>query len=126
MCCNALKLNPDKTELLVVGKPAEVWLELFWPPEMGSPPALSVKSLDLTVDADLSRAAQVNKVCRTCIGLMRSLRKLVPLLSRPVLRTVVSAIILPQLDYLGLPASSLAKLQVIQNDASKMTQPVRI
>ena len=63
MCRNALKLNLDKTELLVVGKPAQVWSELFWPPEMGFPPAPapSVKSLGLIVDADLSMSTQVKR-----------------------------------------------------------------
>ena len=50
MGLNALKLNPDKTELLVVWMHVEVCSELFWPPEMGSSPVLvpSVKILGLT------------------------------------------------------------------------------
>ena len=47
---NALKLNPDKTELLIFGKQADVWSELFWPLEMGSPPDPSTVGEELGLD----------------------------------------------------------------------------
>mgnify|MGYP002804878126 CR=1 FL=1 len=79
----------------------------------------------MIIDRDLSLSSQVSKVCWTCIGLLHSLKKLVPFLSRPALRMVASAVTLSHLDYrnslyLGLSASSLARLQVVQNDAARL------
>ena len=67
---------------------------------------------------------QVNTVCGTSVGHIRSFRKLAPFLSRSALCTVISAI-LYQINYgnpvyLGLPAASLRKLQVILNDTARL------
>ena len=34
---NSLKLNPDKTEIVLINGQANKWSDLYWPPEMGSP-----------------------------------------------------------------------------------------
>lgn len=65
---------------------------------------------------------QVATVVRTCVGMLRLLRKLAPLLSFTALCTVVSALIISRLDYgnawyVGLPDKLLNRLQVVMNDA---------
>ena len=56
MNSNFLKLNPEKTELLVVKASKNPWSDLYWPAEMGpSPsPVPAVKSLGLVIDTSLS------------------------------------------------------------------------
>ena len=36
---NSLKLNPDKTELVVVKAGGNPWSDLYWPSELGNPPS---------------------------------------------------------------------------------------
>ena len=62
---NFLKLNPEKTELLVVGSRENIWSDAFWPIEMGPTicPVPVVKSLGHWVDVDLSMRKQVSSVC---------------------------------------------------------------
>lgn len=67
---------------------------------------------------------QVATVVRTCVGMLRLLRKLAPLLSFTALCTVVSALIISRLDYgnalyVGLPDKLLNRLQVVMNNAAR-------
>ena len=64
-------------------------------------------------------------MCGMCIGILRRLRKLVPLLTPATLRTVVTAFILSRLDhgnglYIGLQEGMLDHLQTTMNDAAQL------
>ena len=127
MTSNWLKTNPDKTEVLAISTKGCPWSDRFWPTELGTAPApvKVVKSLGIKVDADLSMKQQVVLVCGSCIGILRQLRKLVPLLMPSTLRTMVTAQILNRLDYgnvlyIGLPTFLLDKLQIVMNDAARL------
>lgn len=127
MTANSLKINLDKTEVLAITTIVNPWSDLFWPHELGSypEPATTVKSLGIKIDAKLSMSPQIATVVGTCIGILRQLRKLAPLLSFSTLRRVVSALILSRLDYgnslyIGLPATLLSRLQIIMNDAARL------
>ena len=101
MSHNSIKLNPDKTELVVINAHINPWSDLYWPAELGTSPvlALAAKSLGITLDVHLSMTQQVSLVCRTCVGLFRRPRKLVPLFSFDTLQTAISATIMSRLDY---------------------------
>lgn len=86
---------------------------------------MAVKSLGTKIDAKLSMAQQVSAVVGTCIGLLRQLRKLSPLLTFATLRRAVSALILSRLDYgnslySGISQQLLARLQVVMNDTARL------
>ncbi|XP_078515234.1 transient receptor potential cation channel subfamily M member 2-like [Lissotriton helveticus] len=61
---NQLKLNPDKTELILTGGAANPWDSNFWPPLLGSSPRPvdTVKSLGVIICNDLSPKPQINAV----------------------------------------------------------------
>ncbi|XP_078542243.1 uncharacterized protein LOC144827959 [Lissotriton helveticus] len=53
MNANQLKLNPDKTKLVLTGPPGNPWNSSSWPRSLGCPPSPvnSVKSLGVTISA---------------------------------------------------------------------------
>lgn len=110
MTLNSLKVNPDKTGVLAIATGANPWSSLFWPLELGTTPipVPAVKSLGIRLDSMLVIDEHVAAVVGSCVGVMRQLRKLVPLPSFATMRTVVSALIRSRLDYgnavyIGLP-----------------------
>lgn len=90
-----------------------------------SPSTLStVKNLGIKMDSTLSMRSQVQSVAGSCFGLLRMLRKCLPLLPLDHRKTVVQALIISRLDYvnvlyLGLPEYLLNYLRVVQNAAAR-------
>ena len=123
MSKNYLKINPDNTEVMAVPTKGSPWSNLYWPPDLGTPPTIlagSVKSLGTRLDNCLSMSQQVVVVCGACTGTLRKLWRLAPLLTASTLRTVVSVTVLSRLDYgnalyLGLPNQLTGRLQVTLN-----------
>lgn len=127
MTDNSLKVNPDKTEVLAITTGSNLWTDHIWPQELGDTPSPApvVKSLGIKIDDKLTLTNQVATVIGTCVGLQRKLRKLSPLLSFSIMRTVVTTLIMLRLDYgnalyIGLPEKLLGKLQVAMNDAARL------
>lgn len=74
---------------------------------------------------NLTFSTQVKKLAGTCFGILKTLRKFLPLLPRSAKETVVRALILSHLDYAnalyaGIPGYLLNKLQVVQNSAARL------
>ena len=127
MNTNYLKLNPEKTELLVITADRSSWSDDFRPIELGNPPSLApaVKCLGLVIDAGLSMAKQVVSVCGACVATIRKLCRLAPMLSSSTLRSVVLATVISCLDYgnalyAGIAANLIHRLQTVQNDAARL------
>lgn len=124
---NQLKCNPEKSEVIFFGSPPLVEWNRWWPSDM-SPPLSSVsmvKNLGIKMHNALSMKAQVQSVAGSCFGLLRMLRKFLPLLPLDHRKTVVQALIVFRLDYvnvlyLGLPEYLLNRLQVVQNAAARV------
>lgn len=64
-------------------------------------------------------------MARTCYGILKMLRKIIPLLPFRARRLMVQALILSRLDYanvlyLGAPCSTIKRLQTVQNCAARL------
>lgn len=61
-------------------------------------PKKEVKSLGVLLDADLDFKVQARKVIASCFGMLRMIRKVLPILPPQAKKLVVQALILPRLD----------------------------
>lgn len=122
-----LKLNGDKTDLMLLGNSPISDIDPAWPSCLGSPPTPKnqIKSLGMWLDQSLTFDYQATILAASCYGNLRMLRKVLPLLPFSARRLMVQALILSCLNYgnalyLGAPRTTTNKLQVIQNCAARM------
>uniref|UniRef100_A0A803TL80 Reverse transcriptase domain-containing protein n=1 Tax=Anolis carolinensis TaxID=28377 RepID=A0A803TL80_ANOCA len=126
MRANKLKLNPDKTEVLLVSRKAEQGIGLQ--PVLDGvalPLKTQVRSLGVLLDSSLSLEPQVSAVARGAFAQLRLVRQLRPFLGRSDLATVVHALVTARLDYcnalyVGLPLKTARKLQLVQRAAARL------
>ncbi|KAF7248278.1 putative sodium-coupled neutral amino acid transporter 11 [Varanus komodoensis] len=121
-----LKLNPDKTEVLLVGGSGfgegELNLVLNG---VALPPRDKVHSLGVLLDPELSLEAQVTVVARSAFLQLRLIHQLRPYLEYDCLATVTHALVTSRLDfcnalYVGLPLKMVRILQLVQNRAARL------
>ena len=126
MRANKLKLNPDKTEMLLVGDSSDRMV--------GAQPVLDgialplkeqVCSLGVLLEPSLSLEAQVASVAQSAFYQLRLVAQLRPYLDRDDLASVVHALVTSKLDYcnalyVGLPLKTVQKLQLMQNAAARL------
>lgn len=128
MGCHSLKMNGDKTEiLLITSKPMRKAL-----PDIqlcidghNVQPSTSAKNLGVTFDHHASMERHITSVCRLSYMQLRRLRRIKKLLPRDVLEALVHAFVTSRLDYcnslyLGIPQNQLERLQRIQNCAARL------
>ncbi|KAF7239262.1 WD repeat-containing protein 90 [Varanus komodoensis] len=121
MRANELKLNPDKTEVLVVGGSdfGEGDLDLVL-----NGVALPLR-LGVLLDPELSLKAQVTAVARSAFFQLRLIYELRPYLENDCLATVTHALVTSRLDfcntlYMGLPLKTVQILQLVQNRTARL------
>ncbi|KAJ1177956.1 hypothetical protein NDU88_003207, partial [Pleurodeles waltl] len=63
-----LKLNSDKTEVLILGRTPSAWDNSWWPSTLGPPPTPtdSARNLGFTLDSSLSMSKQVSAISSSC------------------------------------------------------------
>ena len=114
---NFLKLNSDKTEVLLIGTRSTLAKHnpFFMPIDNSTvPPSPQVKSLGVTLDGTLTFEANINNVNR-----------LRPSLTPTFTAILVNTLITSRLDHCnsllrGFPWKSLHKLQLVQNAAARI------
>ncbi|KAF7236044.1 putative RNA-directed DNA polymerase from transposon BS [Varanus komodoensis] len=126
MRANKLKLNPDKTEVLLVGGSGfgegELNLVLNG---VALPLRDKVHSLGVLLDPELSLEAQVTAVARSAFFQLQLIHQLRPYLEYDYLTTVTHALVTSRLDfcnalYVGLPLKMVRILQLVQNRAARL------
>ncbi|KAF7244471.1 Ubiquitin-conjugating enzyme E2 U [Varanus komodoensis] len=126
MRANKLKLNPDKTEVLLVGGSGlgigDLGLVLNG---VAIPLRDRVRSLGVLLDPELSLEAQVTVVARSTFLQLRLIHQLRPFLENDCLATVTHALVTSRLDfcnalYVGLPLKTVRILQLVQNRAASL------
>ncbi|KAF7238942.1 Fer-1-like protein 4, partial [Varanus komodoensis] len=126
MRANKLKLNPDKTEVLLVGGSGfgEGGFDLVL---NGATLPLrdKVRSLGVLLDSELSLEAQVTAVARNAFLQLRLINQLHPYLEYDCLETVTHALVTSRLDfcnalYMWLPLKTVRTLQLVQNRAARL------
>ena len=128
MSQNFLQLNPDKTEILIVGpENTRTEIQHF----MGSASAnftnftSSSKNLGVLFDHKMNFEAHVKKVVQTCYFQLRNISQIKALLSKNDLEKLIHAFISSRLDYCNslfstLNHCSLHRLQLVQNAAARL------
>ncbi|KAK3528885.1 hypothetical protein QTP70_012078 [Hemibagrus guttatus] len=126
MAAHQLKLNPSKTELLIIpGDPSPAQeLAISLSNSMISPSA-TARNLGVTMDNQLSFSSHVTNVARSCWFLLYNIRRIRPFLSTQATQMLVQSLVISRLDYCnsllaGLPLNAIRPLQMIQNTAARL------
>ena len=121
---NGLKLNPDKTEVMLVGTSQNLASsgDCSSFDMSGSSVRLvdQVKSLGVTIDSRLKFDKHISNICRASYMNIKALRQIRSSLDSETANSVACAIVTTCLDYCnsilhGITQSNLLKLQRIQN-----------
>ncbi|HSN23631.1 MAG TPA: reverse transcriptase domain-containing protein [Methylomicrobium sp.] len=133
MKSNRLQLNADKTEVIWCSStrrqhqiPAT---QLVVGTEAVSP-VTSVRDLGIYLDSDLSMHTHVSKTVSACFSTLRQIRSIRHSVTKPVLQTLVSSLVLSRLDYgcitlAGLSDRLIRRLQSVLHAAARLVFSAR-
>jgi hypothetical protein len=126
MLLNKLKLNGDKTELLVIHsryRPSPVFslncgYDIITPSDMA-------RNIGVIFDKNMTMIPQLNSVCKGACYHLRNIAKIRIFLTPKSTEILVYAFISSKLDYCnsllyGVPKFQLQKLQHVQNAAARL------
>ncbi|KAM9790323.1 uncharacterized protein ACBT44_018929 isoform 1-T2 [Syngnathus typhle] len=130
---NFLKLNSDKTELLLIGtksslnKTGSITLTID---SSNITPSPLARNLGIIFDPTLSFQPHVSSVVKTSYFHLRRIAKIRHCLSLPAAESLIHAFISSRLDYCnslltGITAHSLHRLQLVQNSAARLLTHTR-
>ena len=130
---NWLKLNEEKTVFLIAGtgrQCSKVIIDSLNVVGIDIKPRTSVRNLGVIIDQDQSLKEQVNAICRSCYGHLRSIIQIRPYLTKSTAHTTVQSLISSRLDYCNsllaeLPQYLIHKLQKVQNWAARIVLNVK-
>ena len=103
MSTNILKLNPDKTEFLLIGNERQrsKYLPMFPIELLGvkTKPAKSARNLDVIFDKNFTFRSYISVVCNSCFYHMRDLRRIRHYLDLDSAKLLATALVSTRLDY---------------------------
>ena len=129
MTANKLKLNDDKTEVMLITSnrmsTAIPVPDFFAVGNSSVPFSDTVKNLGVTLDCHLSMKAHVINIVSTANFELRRISSIRRFLTPEATATLVSAFVLSRLDYCnslltGCPQSLIGRLQNVQNNAARL------
>ena len=121
---NKLKLNPGKTEFLLIGHEQQrsKYHSLFPVPLMGvdTKPSKSARNLGVIFDQNFNFRSHISQVCASCFYHIRDLRRIRKHLSLDNAKSLATALVTSRLDYCnsllyGAAERHIQKLQRVQN-----------
>ncbi|XP_048240230.1 uncharacterized protein LOC125373274 [Haliotis rufescens] len=126
MRINFLKLNSDKTELVIITSKASkhrLTIPEFNIDGIVIEPSNQARNLGVIFDSNLTYKAHINKVCKKAFLNIRNISQVRRYLNTKTATTIVQACMLSHLDYcnallVGLPKHLIQKLQRVQNPAA--------
>ena len=127
MNSNMLKLNSDKTEVIIIGSPkhlSKVNIPSIKIGECNIKPSKCVRNIGAYYDENLSMVTHIDHMCASAwyhLGRIRQIRKF---LTEEATIIIIHAFITSKLDYLnillyGLPDLQIQRLQRVQNCAAR-------
>ena len=128
MQVNLLKLNDDKTEVIVLGTQQQLAKLGPLTLRVGDTEVTCipyVRNLGVNFDAELKHTSHVNKLVSSSFHMIQNISWVRHHLDIPTTKTLVQVLVLCRIDYcnsllLGKPKYNIQKLQKIQNASSKM------
>ena len=128
MWVNLLKLNDDKTKVIVLGR----WQQLaklgLLTSKVGDTEVTCIPcvwNLGVNFDAELKHTNHINKLVSSSFHMLKNISRVRHHLDIPTTKTLVQVLVLCKIDYcnnllLGIPKYNIQKLQKIQNAFSKV------
>jgi len=127
MTNNMLKLNNDKSELLVLRsrQRPEPPIDTIMVSTEPISPSQSARNIGVIFDNNLSMDEQVTNICRSAFYHLRNIAKIRIFLSFDICETLIHAFITMKLDHCnsllyGLPEYLIKRLQYVQNSAARL------
>uniref|UniRef100_A0A672ZI91 Reverse transcriptase domain-containing protein n=1 Tax=Sphaeramia orbicularis TaxID=375764 RepID=A0A672ZI91_9TELE len=128
MSANYLLLNPEKTEVIIIGpKNARDSLsdQTVTLDNVSVASSTTVRNLGVLFDPDLSFKPHINQACRTAFFHLRNIAKIRNILSKNDAEKLVHAFVTSRLDHcnsllVACPKSSLKSYQLVQNAAARL------
>ena len=129
MSTNKLKLNPDKTEFLLIGKERQwsKYLSMFPIELLGvkTNPAKSAHNLGVIFDTNFTFRSHISVVCNSCFYHMRDLRRVFRHHDLDSAKLLATALLSSRLDYCnsllyGITDIDLTRLQRVQNQLARL------
>ncbi len=127
MTNNFLLLNSDKTDILLIGpkNSTQNLLDYNWQLDGCPVTSSTVKNLGVILDSNLSFENHISKVTKTAFFHLRNIAKLQNMLPVSDAEKLVHAFMTSRLNNCnallgGCPASSINKLQTVQNAAARV------
>ena len=126
--CNKLKLNTDKTEVMLCGSPFRLSnIDITNISVCGNniTVASNVKCLGVILNSELNLDAHILSICKSAVLFIRNLRRIRCFLSKETTKTVVSAFVFSRIDYCnvilaGCSSTSLQRLQRVLNCCARI------
>ena len=128
MRSNLLKLNQDKTELMVFAP--KHWIKDFSDCRLSFDGSVvsdvsCVRNLGVFFDKTLSIEKQVSATSKSCFYQIRNIVRIRTYITDDACKTLVNSLVTSRLDYgnvmlYGLPANITNKLQRVQNTAARL------
>jgi hypothetical protein len=135
MAQNFLKLNDDKTEVLLIGSKHQCSKAVIPDLVIGTSnisvcETTSVRNLGAIFDKQLSMDKHVQSVCQNAHYHLRQISEIRHFLTKDATECMVHAFISSRLDYVnsllyGLPSGLIERLQRIQNTAARIVTKTR-
>ena len=133
MILNGLKLNEEKTELVLVSlryRPSPS-LEFVCIGGETIHPSSSVRNLGVILDRSADIEDHIKKICKTCHFHLTNISKIRTYLDRESTEAIIHAFVTTDLDYCnailyGLPKVLLNRLNLVQNRAARIVTFTKI
>ena len=128
MSKNKLKMNEDKTEIMIVGSSSKISsINCQSISVCGNDivPSVRAKNLGVFIDSQLSLEYQINSVCKSALFEIRKISQIRKYITDKATNQLITSFVLSRLDYcnalyVGLPSDKLSKLQRVQNNAARL------
>lgn len=128
MTLNYLLLNPEKTEIIVVGPKGprdSLSDQLHLLDSLSVAPSSTVRNLGVLFDQDLSFSAHVNLACKSAYFHLRNIAKIRKFLPKSDAEKLIHAFVTSRLDYCNslfaaCPKKYIRNFQLVQNAAARL------